>query len=599
MMDHWTQVTQTLVDVAMGRSPADLVIRSGCWVCVQSGEVIPKTDVAIKGERIAFVGPNADHTISENTVKIDADDRYLVPGLLDGHTHIESGMLTVGEFVRAVLPSGTTGLFVDPHEIANVFGLNAIRLMTDEAASQPIHVWIQMPSCVPSAPGLETSGAEINLEDVYEGISLPGVIGLGEMMNFPGIAKGDINLLSEVVLARIKNKVVGGHYASHDLGLPFHAYVASGIEDDHEGTRYLDSLSRIRQGMKVMLRYGSVMHDVADQIKVSTELGIDYRHIILVTDGTNASTLLNEGHMDRVVRHAIQQGVVPVQAIQMATLNTAEHFGLARDIGQIAPCRFADILLISDLPQMKIDMVIAKGRIAVKDGELLIEPKKFSYPSEVRASVHVSRHLVPEDFIVPTIAKKPNVVVNVIGVIPNQALTKHFRVEMEVVNSNLQVDIQRDICKIAVVERHHNSGRIQVGFVQGFGLNVPCAIGTTFAHDSHQIVVVGTDELNMARATNELISSGGGQIVVKNNCTEVLLELPIAGLMSDQPVDVVAQKTSQIINAAKACGCPFDNPNSQLSYMALVSIPELRLSDKGLVDVTQMKIIPLIENDSS
>ena len=343
-----SEISRGLVDVAMGRAYADIVIRKGRWVCVQSGEIINDIDVAVVGERIAYVGPDASHTVGPQTQVIEVQGRHLVPGLLDGHMHVESGMVTVTEFVRAVLPHGTTGMFIDPHEIANVFGLKGVRMMVDEALVQPIHVWVQMPSCVPSAPGLETPGAEIGPEEVAEAMTWPGIIGLGEMMNFPGVFLSDQKMHREMAETRLARKVIGGHYASLDLGLPFHGYVAGGPEDDHEGTRLEDAVARVRQGMKAMLRLGSGWHDVASQIRAVTELGLDPRHFILVTDDSHSSTLVNEGHMDRVVRHAIEQGAKPMIAIQMATLNPAEHFGVAGEVGQIAPGRYADILVVNN-----------------------------------------------------------------------------------------------------------------------------------------------------------------------------------------------------------------------------------------------------------
>ncbi|MBI4730948.1 MAG: adenine deaminase, partial [Chloroflexi bacterium] len=364
--------SKNLIDVAMGRKPADLVIRHGTWVCVQSGEFVPDTDIAVKDGRIAYVGPDASHTIKKETVVIDAENKYLVPGLLDGHVHVESSMLTVTEFVRAVLPRGTTGLFIDPHEIANVFGLKGVRLMADEAARQPIHVWVQVPSCIPSAPGLETSGGEITPDDVAGALAWDQVIGLGEMMNYPGVAAADAKALAEMDAARRAGKVTGGHYASPDLGPAFHAYAAGGAEDDHEGTRLDDAIARVRQGMKAMLRYGSAWQDVASQAAAITKLGLDPRHFILCTDDCHAETLVSEGHMDRVVRHAISLGLPPMTAIQMATLNTAEHFGLAREIGQIAPGRWADILLVDDLRDFRAELVIAKGQVAAESAGLVI-----------------------------------------------------------------------------------------------------------------------------------------------------------------------------------------------------------------------------------
>ena len=415
------ELTRSLIDVAMGRQPADLVVRKGIWVCVQSGEFVPETDIAIKNGRIAYVGPDAAHTIGKGTRIIEADGRYLVPGLLDGHTHVELSMLTVTEYVRAVLMCGSTGVFIDPHEIANVFGLKGVKLMADEAARQPMHIWVEVPSCVPSASGFETPGAELSLADVSEALSWPGVIGLGEMMNFPGVANGDGKMLAEMEATRRAGKVIGGHYATPDLGMAFHAYAAAGPEDDHEGTRAEDAVERVRQGMKVMLRYGSAWHDVAEGVKAVTEMKLDPRHFILCSDDCHASTLVHEGHMDRVLRHAIQQGLAPMTALQMATLNTAEHFGVSHEVGMIAPGRSADILLVDDLNEFHARLVIVRGTVAVENGKWLnaektkskkqktkraavenakwlIELPKVEYPEWATHSVHLKRPLKREDF---------------------------------------------------------------------------------------------------------------------------------------------------------------------------------------------------------
>ncbi|KPK92928.1 MAG: adenosine deaminase [Anaerolineae bacterium SM23_ 63] len=595
--ESWSEISRGLVDVAMGRKPATLVIKGGRWVCVQSGEIIEATDIAIMGERIAYVGPDASHTIGPETKIIEAQGRHIVPGLLDGHVHIESGMLTVTEFVRAVLPHGTTGMFVDPHEIANVFGLRGVRMMVDEAAIQPIHVWVQMPSCVPSAPGLETPGAEIGPAEVAEAMNWPGIIGLGEMMNFPGVFLSDVKMHDEMAKTRAAKKVIGGHYASPDLGLPFHGYVAGGPEDDHEGTRLEDAVARVRQGMKAMLRYGSGWLDVAAQIKAVTELGLDPRHFILVTDDIHSGTLVQEGHMDRVVRHTIEQGVSPITAIQMATLNTAEHFGVARDVGQIAPGRFADILLVSDLPNLVIDMVFARGDLAVENDELLIDLPEFEYPPEIKSSVHVGRTLSREDFVLPS-SCEGEVEVNVIGVVENQAPTKHVKLKLQAEDGQLSVDMGRDLAKVALVERHRGAGEVRVALVQGFGFDVPCAVGSTVAHDSHHMIVVGTDESDMALAANELARVGGGQIVIREGEILALVELPIAGLMSDEHAEIVAEKAEKILEGFRQCGCMLNNANMQLSLLALVVIPDLRISDKGLVDVNRFEIIPIIEGET-
>jgi adenine deaminase len=587
--------TRALVDVAMGRQPADMVIRNGQWVCVQSGEIILNTDVAVKNERIAYVGPDAAHTIGENTRVIDAAGRFLSPGLVDAHMHVESGMLTVTEFVRAVVPHGTTAMFVDPHEIANVFGLDGVRLMVDEANAQPVHVWVQMPSCVPSAPGLETPGSSIGPDEVAEAMQWEGIIGLGEMMNFPGVFFSDEKMHAEMAETRLAGKTIGGHYASPDLGLPFHGYVAGGPEDDHEGTRLEDAIARVRQGMKAMLRFGSAWHDVAAQVRAITESGLDSRHFLLCTDDSHSETLVSEGHMNRVVRHAIVEGVPPITALQMATLNSAEHFGLAHELGQIAPGRYADILLVSDLEDFQAEVVIARGQVVAENGRLLIDQPPFPYPSWATQSVHLGHPLTEADFHLPVETSLPKVTANVIGVIENQAPTRHLRLEVPVSSGEVHVDIQADLAKIALVERHRGTGQVQVGLVSGFGFTGSCAIASTVAHDSHHMIVVGTNEADMAQAANELARVGGGQVVVRQGEVIGMVELPIAGLMSSEPAEKVAQKAATVLEGFKACGCTLNNPNMQLSLLALVVIPELRISDLGLVDVTRFDFIPLFE----
>ena len=594
---------RSLIDVAMGRQPADLVLRKGIWVCVQSGELIPDTDIAIKDGHIAYVGPDAAHAIGEQTRVIEANGRYLVPGLLDGHMHVESGMLTVTEFVRAVLPCGTTGMFVDPHEMANVFGLPGIKLMADEAARQPVHVWMQVPSCVPSAPGFETPGAELDPEDVAEALTWPGVIGLGEMMNYPGVAAGDHKMLAELAATRQAGKVIGGHYPSLDLGPAFHGYVAGGPEDDHEGTRPEDAVARVRQGMKAMLRYGSAWHDVAAGIKAITEMHLDSRNFILCTDDCHAGTLVNEGHIDRVLRHAILQGLPPMTALQMATINTAEHFGVSREVGMIAPGRWADIVLVDDLNDFHAGLVIVRGQVAVENGSLQIDLPKMEYPDWATHSVHLKRALVAADFCIPvaspinplSLGEGQKMRVNVIGVIENQAPNQHLRWDVVAEDGEIHADMRRDLAKAAIVERHHNSGTVQMGLVSGFGFNSPCAFASTVAHDCHQMIVVGTDEKDMALAANKLAEVDGGQVVVKNGQVIALVELAIGGLMSTEKAGIVAGKANTILKGFRACGCNLNNPNMQLSLLALVVIPELRLSDKGLVDGINFTFLPVVE----
>ncbi len=594
MTDKTPPISTILVDVAMGRKPADLVIRNGRWVSVQSGEIIPESSIAVVAGRIAYVGRDASHTIGPSTQVIEAENRFLVPGLLDGHMHVESGMLTVTEFVRAVVHHGTTGMFIDPHEIANVFGLKGVRLMVDEASQQPIHVYVQVPSCVPSAPGLETPGATLGPGEISEALTWSGIIGLGEMMNFPGVFMSDLKMHAEMEATREAGKVIGGHYASPDLGLPFHGYAAGGPSDDHEGTTPEDAAARVRQGMKAMLREGSGWKDVAQGIRAITEMKLDPRGFILCTDDSHCETLVIEGHVDRALRKAIAHGVEPVTAIQMCTINTAEHFGLSKELGMIAPGRFADILLVDDLQNFHASTVIAQGQVVSEAGKLKVELPIFNYPGWVKKSVHLARPLQPEDFRL--IAPQGEVrYSNVIGVIENQAPTRHLRLPVAVTSGQVCADIKNDLCKVAVVERHRATGNVQVGLVHGFGFSKPCGIASTVAHDSHHMLVVGTDDEQMALAANRLAEIGGGQIVVCDGETLGSVSLPIAGLMSDQHAEIVAKQAATVLEGFKKCGCKLNNPNMQLSLLALPVIPELRISDLGLVDVTTFKFIPVLE----
>jgi len=586
------------IDVAMGRQPADLVIRAGTWVCVQTGEFIENTDIAIKDGRIAYIGPDASPCTGKITRIIEANGRFLVPGLLDAHMHVESGMLSVTEFVRAVIPHGTTGMFIDPHEIANVFGLDGIRLMLEEARQQPIHVWVQIPACVPSAPTFERSGVVLSAADIEEALGWDGVIGLGEVMDYPGVANADDKMVSELDAARQAGKVIGGHYPSSSLDREFYGYVAGGIEDDHEGTTQEGAVQRARQGMKVMVRYGSAWQDVIKQSKAITERGLDARHFLLCTDDSHAGTLHQDGHMDRVLRHAIRQGLKPMTAIQMATINTAEHFGLGRELGMLAPGRWADVVLVKDLQDFQADLVIARGVVSAEAGNLLLDRSQFSMPDWVLNSVHLPEQMTTASFALnadDSQAAQKIVTANVIGIIENQAATRHLKLEVSLHSTEVHADLERDIAKIALVDRHNGTRNIQLGLVQGFGFDKPCAIATTVSHDSHNLLVVGSDDASMAVAANKLQEVGGGQVVVLENKVIGLVELPIAGLMSSESVAVVAAKTDTLLNGFRVCGCQLNNPNMQLSLLALVVIPELRISEGGLVDVRNMQVLPLLK----
>ncbi|WP_171210312.1 MULTISPECIES: adenine deaminase [unclassified Ruegeria] len=589
----WPDSAPKLIAVAAGREAADTVIKGGIWVNVHSREALPDHDIAIAAGRIAFVGPDATHCIGPDTQIIEANGRYMIPGLCDGHMHIESGMLTPAEFARAVIPHGTTSMFTDPHEIANVLGLNGVRMMHDEALLQPVNIFTQMPSCAPSAPGLETTGYEITPEDVAEAMNWPGIIGLGEMMNFPGVIHGDPKMLAEIAATQRAGKTVGGHYASPDLGPEFAAYVAGGPADDHEGTCEADAIARVRQGMRSMMRLGSAWYDVESQITAITEKGLDPRNFILCTDDCHSGTLVNDGHMNRVVRHAIACGCDPLIALQMATINTATHFGLEREIGSITPGRRADIILSADLTELPIETVIARGQIVAQNGAITVDCPHLNWPDTARNTVHLGHALDETDFEIKAPAGANRVRANVIGVVENQAPTKALKAELPIIGG--LVEGEDGVCQIALVERHRATGGVTNAFVSGFGYQGKMAMASTVAHDSHHMIVVGTDRAQMAMAANRLAEVGGGITIFRDSEELALVELPIAGLMSDSPAAQVAAKAEQMVAAMQACGCSLNNAYMQHSLLALVVIPELRISDIGLVDVRTFEKIDLLE----
>ena len=591
----WSSSAPQLVDVAMGRAPADMLITNGKWVNVHSGEIIPGTDVAIKAGRFAAVGPDLGYTKGEATQVIDAGGRYLVPGLCDGHMHVESGMVTVTEFCRAVIPHGTTSMFIDPHEIANVLGLAGVRLMHDEAVAMPINVYVQMPSCVPAAPGLENAGASIDEHDVAEAMGWPQIIGLGEMMNFPGVAANDRKMLAEIAATQRAGKTVGGHYASLDLGRAFYGYVAGGPADDHEGTRPIDPIARVRLGMRAMLRFGSAWYDIGPQVKAITEQKLDSRNVILCTDDRFAGTLVNDGHMDHTVRHAISHGLPPITAIQMASLNTATHFGLERELGSITPGRRADLILSSDLSALPIEMVIAHGRVLAENGVLVHDIAPAAYPAFAKGTVKVGRTITPKEFEIAAPAGRNSVTAKVIGIIENQAPTRALERTLPVLDGLVGPDRSQDVAQVAVIERHTGSGRVVNAFVSGFGYTTDCAVASTVAHDSHQMIVVGTNRADMALAANRLQEVGGGLIVVSKGQELAVIELPIAGMMSEERAEIVAEKSEKLVAAMAACGCTLNNAVMQHMFLALPVIPQLRVTDIGLVDVNTFQLVSLFD----
>jgi adenine deaminase len=569
----------------MGRAPADLVVKNGKLVNVDAGEVEHDVDVAIKGSKIVLVG-DAGHCVGKRTKVINADG-YLVPGLLDGHLHVESSMLTLTRFARAVLPCGTTGIFIDPHEIANVLGMRGVKLMYDEGKRLPLKVFVLIPSCVPSAPGLETSGAEITPADVEEGLEWEGVVGLGEVMNFPGVLKNDPELGAKIRATIKSGKVVEGH-APGLLGKELSAYRAAGVESDHESTTPEEAVQRLRLGMKLEIREGSTAKNLTPLIKSVLERKLDTRHCLLVSDDRHPSDLLREGHVDHLVRRAIEEGLDPVRAVQMATLNTAEHFG-RREIGSISPGKVADLVVVRGLEKFKVGEVIAGGKLVARNGKLLADLKKPVYPTFARATMRLKREVKPEDFQVRSPSGEE---VKLIEVFEGDIITGYGTQKLRVEDGVVQPDPGKDVAKVAVVERHKRTGNIARGFVRGFGIREG-AIASSVAHDAHSLIVVGLSDVDMATAVNSLADMGGGLIAVRDSKVLAKLELPIAGLMSERTAEEVSAKLEELHDRAKELGVRVKSPFMQLSFLSLPVVPKLKITDSGLVDVDKYKLVDL------
>ncbi|GIP31947.1 adenine deaminase [Paenibacillus sp. J2TS4] len=586
-----------LVATARGDKKATLVITNARLISVTSGEIIEGMSIGVQGARIAFVGKDASHLIGKHTRVIDAAGRYVSPGFLDGHCHIESSQITATQFARAVLVKGTTGGFFDAHEISNVLGLPGLKLMLEEARTTPLAAYLQVASCVPSTgPELETCGATIGPAEVAEAFTWgPDMIALGEVMNFPGVVFGDEKMIGEIQAALRAGRVADGHYTWPVNDWRLSAYAASGISGDHEPVSAEDVIQRVRLGMYAKMRRGSAWHDVAATIKAHTEHGIDSRRMILVTDDRSPESLVDEGHIDFVVRHAIQQGVRPVTAIQMVTINTAERFGVARDVGSISPGNFADIVMMDgNLADINVVMTIAAGQVVAENGQMTVELPEFVYPEEAIRSVKLSRELKAADFVIQAPIASGEVKARSMEVRENHVDTKEIIVSVPVSDGQVKIDASRDLCKIAVIERHGINGNKALGLVSNVGFNVPAAIATTVAHDCHNLMVIGNSDELMAQAANAVANVQGGIAVVTEE-GETVLPLPVAGLMSNAPFEEVAEQSRAIGEALKRAGCTMNYAFMTLSLLALVVVPELRLTDIGLVKTTEagFELVPL------
>ena len=560
-----------LIEVARGDAPADLVLKNGRLVNVSSGE-IHQADIAVFGGRIAGFG---DYEAREAR---DLAGAFVCPGLIDAHVHIESSMVTVPEFARAVVPRGTTAVVTDPHEIANVLGVAGIRYMLDASEGLPLRVFVMASSCVP-ATDMETAGAELTAADLEPLFEHPRVIGLAEVMNFPGVFLGAPEVLSKIEVAG--DRPVDGHSPGLS-GKPLNAYIAAGIGSDHECTRLEEALEKLERGMHIFIREGTTARNLEELLPLVTPA--NSARCSFCTDDRHPEDLLDEGHIDVLIRMAVVGGLDPMTAIQMATINTANYFGLG-GLGMIAPGYRADIVVVDDLADFRARIVFSGGQLVAEAGEYL--GPRPAPPAPPGSGVQVDWDAV--DLAVPAADGSR---ARVIHAVPGQIVTGQSVEEVRVADGHAVADADRDLLKIAVIERHGATGQMGIGFVRGFGLERG-AIASTVAHDNHNIVVVGVADEDMLAAARAVAATGGGQAVVANGEVLAAVALPIAGLMSDLPLEDVRDRVAAMTEASRRLGGVLPDPLMTMSFLALAVIPELKITDKGLVDVTEFRPVPL------
>ena len=586
------ECSQTLAAVAQGRQPADLVIKGAKLVNVCTAEIQEDVDIAIAEGRIAYIG-SADHCIGEETEVIDAQGSYVSPAFLDGHIHVESSMMGAGEYARAVIPHGTAGIYWDPHEICNVLGLEGVKVMMEDASRTPLKAMVTTPSCVPAVPGFEDTGSFVGPAEIAESMTWDGVVGLGEMMNFVGVVNGTDHAHGELAETLKADKVITGHYSIPETDRGLNAYIASGVRCCHESTRAEDALAKIRLGQYAQLRYGSAWHDLPVLAKTITERKVDTRFVNLISDDTHPHTLVRDGHLDHVLRAAVECGIDVIQAIQMLTINVATCFRMDNELGSVTPGKCADIIFLDGLDTLNVTRTIIDGTVVAQDGKPLFDYEPFKFPEWVTHSVHLGRQITPESFAVPAPdGAKDSVKVRTIEIIPSKVGTFETHVDLPVVDGKLESDLSQDVLKTFVFERHHETGTFGVGFTKGFGIKCG-AMASTVAHDAHNLLVVGTNDEDMALAANTLAECGGGMVVVAKGKILGLVELPIAGLMNDLNAQEMSEKVHVLEDAWEKIGCTMPSPFMTMALIPLACLPELRLTNRGLVDCTTFQFVDL------
>ena len=564
---------EQIIRVARNEILGDLLIKNARIVNVYSGEII-EADVVTSGEMIAGIGKGY-----QAKEVIDLKGAYLAPGFIDGHVHIESSMVDVPEFARAVVPLGTTSVIADPHEIANVLGYEGIRYMLDASKFNPLNVFFMMPSCVP-ATKLETSCSSLRAFEIYPLLREKWVLGLGEVMNFPGVLERDENLLDKIQIA--SDKRIDGH-APGLTGYDLNAYIATGIGSDHECTQVEEAREKLRLGMYIMIREGTFIKNLRDLLPLVTPE--NSRCCCFCTDDRHPHDILEEGHINFMIKTAIEYGIDPVTAIRMATLNTAEYFGL-RQRGGIKPGNYADMVSFNNFEDFHIRHVFRSGKLVALDGEAIIEPP-IRPEATIRSTMNI-KWLQGDEFVIPAEGKRARI----IGLIEDQALTEEIIDEVKVRDGKLVSDPDRDILRAFVLERHNATGNIGKGLVRGLGLKRG-AIASSVAHDSHNVIVAGNSDEEIMRAVIQINKMGGGIAVVDGDRVLEALELPIAGLMSRLPLEEVSKRTERRVAATHRLGCKVKDPLMALSFMSLAVIPKLKLTDLGLVDVEKQQFVPL------
>ncbi|MHA2021318.1 MAG: adenine deaminase [Candidatus Thorarchaeota archaeon] len=565
-----------MIDVAAGRTRSDLVLKNASVVNVFSGDII-EGDVAIHQGYIAGIGKY----VGSNTV--DLKGKYIVPSFFDGHVHVESSMVMPLQYARAVVPHGTGAVVADPHEIANVLGLEGIMYMSKSMRGGPLEFYIMLPSCVPSTD-LETNGVSLDFLDIKPLLSEHYVLGLAEAMNYPGVVYRDPDILEKIRVTLNTGKKIDGH-APGLAGMELNAYAAARISSEHECYTLEEAQAKLAVGMHIHIREGSTaknLKDLAPLIQPHTSMFCSF-----VTDDRNTLDLIKKGHIDSLIRDAISYGVDPIQAIRVATISTARHYGLQYR-GAVAPGYHADLVVLDDLKKINVETVYKSGTVVAAKGKLVWEIGDQE-PPRLRRSVNIT-WLDPEDFQV----KAKGDQMNVIGIIPDQIITKHLVEDTKVEDGLAVPDVERDIAKISIIERHNASDVTAIGFVKGLGLKEGAMV-SSIAHDSHNIVAVANNDRDLIAAAVQIVRMQGGLAIVKNEKVIASLPLPIAGLMSDQPVEYVSEKLQELKDAAKEIGSTLNEPFMTMAFLSLPVIPKLKITDRGLVDVDRFRFIDLFD----